>query len=235
MMTPTQTHDRRWTRRKQARPAELMAAALDLFVERGFAATRLDDVAARAGVSKGTLYLYFSSKEELFKAVIRSGIVPLIERGERQLEEHQGTAAELLRDLVFGWWVAVGDTKLGGIPKLMFSECRNFPEIGKFYYEEVICRGHHLIQSVLAAGMKSGEFRRMDAEHAMRIVLAPLVFLLLWQHSFDFCDTARIEPERYLDQHLDMIVNGLALRGAQSGKSMGTAKIIAIGKKRRKK
>ncbi|MEQ1882699.1 MAG: helix-turn-helix domain-containing protein, partial [Burkholderiales bacterium] len=89
----TTRQDRRWTRRKQARPAELMAAALDLFVERGFAATRLDDVAAQAGVSKGTLYLYFSSKEELFKAVIRSGIVPLIERGERQLEEHQGPAA----------------------------------------------------------------------------------------------------------------------------------------------
>jgi AcrR family transcriptional regulator len=75
-MTPQQRQDRRWTRRKEERPAELMAAALDLFVERGYAATRLDDVAARAGVSKGTLYLYFSSKEELFEAVIRSGIVP---------------------------------------------------------------------------------------------------------------------------------------------------------------
>src|SRR6266853_2784518 len=91
-------------RRKESRPSELLAAALELFVERGFAATRLDEVAARAGVSKGTLYLYFSSKEELFKAVIRSGIVPLIERGERLLEEHQGPAHELMRQIVFAWW-----------------------------------------------------------------------------------------------------------------------------------
>ena len=90
-MIPQPKQDRRWTRRKEARPAELMSAALDLFVERGFAATRHDEVAARAGVSKGTLYLYFSSKEELFKAVIRSGIVPLIERGERLLDEHHGS------------------------------------------------------------------------------------------------------------------------------------------------
>ena len=157
-MNPQHRQDRRWTRRKEARPAELMAAALDLFVERGYAATRLDDVAARAGVSKGTLYLYFSSKEELFKAVIRSGIVPLIERGERLLEEHQGPAHELMRQIVFAWWESVGNTKLGGIPKLMFSECRNFPEIGKFYYDEVISRGHRLMQSVLETGMKSGEF-----------------------------------------------------------------------------
>jgi AcrR family transcriptional regulator len=224
--------DRRWTRRKQARPAELMAAALDLFVERGFAATRLDDVAAQAGVSKGTLYLYFSSKEELFKAVIRSGIVPLIERGERQLEEHQGPAADLLRDIVFGWWKSVGTTKLGGIPKLMFSECRNFPEIGKFYFEEVISRGHHLIQSVLASGMESGEFRQMDSKQAMRIVLAPLVFLLLWRYSFDFCDTDRIEPEKYLDQHLDMVINGLVPRTVRQAKS---GKVIAMQKKGKKK
>ena len=144
-----------------------------MFVERGFAATRLDEVAARAGVSKGTLYLYFSSKEELFKAVIRSGIVPLIERGERLLDEHRGTSSELLREIVFNWWASVGTTKLGGIPKLMFSECRNFPEIGKFYYDEVISRGHLLVQTVLERGMKSGEFRRMDANYAMRMIHRP--------------------------------------------------------------
>ena len=76
----------RWSRRKDARPAELTRAALELFVERGYAATRLEDVAKRAGVSKGTLYLYFDSKEELFKAVVREGLVPALERGERMVE-----------------------------------------------------------------------------------------------------------------------------------------------------
>ena len=231
MMNLQPRQDRRWTRRKEARPAELMAAALDLFVERGYAATRLDDVAARAGVSKGTLYLYFSSKEELFKAVIRSGIVPLIERGERLLEEHKGSAAELLREIVFSWWESVGNTKLGGIPKLMFSECRNFPEIGKFYYDEVISRGHRLMQSVLETGMKSGEFRAMDANYAMRLILAPMVFLLLWRHSFDFCDSKHIDADRYLEQHLDMITNGLVPRGRDQSISAQTAKVISMEKK----
>ena len=248
-LIPQAKQDRRWTRRKEARPAELMAAALDLFVERGFAATRLDEVAARAGVSKGPRYLYFSSKEELFKAVIRSGIVPLIERGERLLDGHRGTSTDLLRDIVFNWWESVGTTKLGGVPKLMFSECRNFPEIGKFYYDEVISRGHLLVQTVLERGMKSGEFRRMDANYAMRMVLAPLVYLLLWRHSFDFCDSRRVDPERYLDQHLDLVVNGLRPAGqaaknsdkigvAQADrqlekKGMQPAKIISIAKKGR--
>jgi AcrR family transcriptional regulator len=238
-MTPLQRQDRRWTRRKEERPAELMAAALDLFVERGYAATRLDDVAARAGVSKGTLYLYFSSKEELFKAVIRSGIVPLIEQGERLHEEHQGSAGELLRKIVFAWWQSVGSSKLGGIPKLMFSECRNFPEIGQFYFEEVISRSYRLIESVMESGMTSGEFRRMDANYATRLVVAPIVLLLLWRYSFDFCESKSVDAESYLEQHLDVFISGLVAR--ESGdrpdlndkKGARPAKVISIEKKGR--
>jgi AcrR family transcriptional regulator len=238
-MTSQQRQDRRWTRRKEERPAELMAAALDLFVERGYAATRLDDVAARAGVSKGTLYLYFSSKEELFKAVIRSGIVPLIERGERLHEKHQGSAGELLRKIVFAWWQSVGSSKLGGIPKLMFSECRNFPEIGQFYFEEVISRSYRLIESVMESGMTSGEFRRMDPNYATRLVVAPIVLLLLWRYSFDFCDSKCVEAEGYLEQHLDVFINGLVTRGTREKqdenekKGAKPAKVISIEKKGR--
>jgi len=238
-MTPQQRQDRRWTRRKEERPAELMAAALDLFVERGYAATRLDDVAARAGVSKGTLYLYFSSKEELFKAVIRSGIVPLIERGERLHEEHKGSAGELLRKIVFAWWQSIGSSKLGGIPKLMFSECRNFPEIGQFYFEEVISRSYRLIESVMESGMSSGEFRRMDANYATRLVVAPIVLLLLWRYSFDFCDSKSVEAQSYLEQHLDVFINGLVSSSAGDGQRVNEnkggkpAKVISLEKKGR--
>lgn len=204
-----------------------MAAALDIFVERGFAATRLDEVAARAGVSKGTLYLYFSSKEELFKSVIRSGIVPLIERGERQLVEHKGSSTDLLRRIVLDWWSAIGDTNLGGIPKLMFSECRNFPEIGKFYYDEVISRGHRVVQTVLEQGMRTGELREMDALYATRLVLAPMVFLLLWRHSFDIFDSKQIDPQQYLEQHLDIVIHGLVSRRGESR----SAQVVKLQKK----
>lgn len=207
MVQPRQ--DRRWTRRKEARPAELISAALDLFVERGFSATRLEDVAARAGVSKGTLYLYFPSKEDLFKAVVRGGIVPAIERAEKLLSEHQGNANALIRDMVKGWWVSVGSTRLGGIPKLMISESRNFPELTQFYYREVISRVHRLVAAAVQRGIDSGEFRPVDVEYVKRLVIAPLWLLTVWRFSFDYCESNKLDPVTYLDSHLDLILRGL--------------------------
>ena len=212
----------RWSRRKQARPAELTSAALELFVERGFAATRLEDVARRAGVSKGTLYLYFDSKEELFKTVVREGLLPALERGERMLAEHRGSASELLRELVRGWWETIGNTPLGGLPKLMLSECRNFPELGRFYLDEVISRGHRLLAQAVERGMDSGEFRRMQLDHVTRLVIAPVVLMAVWRHSFDFCDSYRLDPQRYIEHHLDLLLNGLTqVREAAANDSRG--------------
>jgi AcrR family transcriptional regulator len=199
----------RWTRRKEARPAELLAAALELFVERGYAATRLEDVAKRAGVSKGTVYLYFPGKEDLFKAVVREGLVPLLERGERMLAEHKGTAVDLIRDLVRGWWEGFGLTRYAGIPKLMVSECRNFPELGKFYVDEVIARGQKLVRAAVRRGLDSGEFRRIDPDHVARLVFAPLVLMVIYRHSFDFCSAQGLDPDAYVEQHLDILQRGL--------------------------
>jgi len=204
--------DRRWTRRKEARPAELITAALDLFVERGFAATRLEDVAARAGVSKGTLYLYFSSKEDLFKAVVRGGIVPAIERAEKRFEDHRGSAGELIRDLLKGWWFSVGNTRLGGIPKLMIAESGNFPELAQFYYDEVISRGHRLVAAAVQSGIDRGEFLPVDVGYVMRLVIAPLWLLTVWRFSFDQCDSHKLDPVTYLDTHVDLILHGLGTK-----------------------
>lgn len=145
----------KWERRKEARPQELLAAALDLFVERGFAATRLDDVAKAAGVSKGTLYLYFSSKEDLFKAVVRESIVPLIGEAEGMIGEFSGDSEELFRTVMTNWWQNIGTTKLSGLPKLMMAEAGNFPELARFYQEEVVNRGEKLVASMLARGRQS--------------------------------------------------------------------------------
>jgi AcrR family transcriptional regulator len=213
----------RWTRRKEARPAELLAAALDIFVEKGYAATRLDDVAARAGVSKGTLYLYYDSKAALFKAVIRGGLVPAIQRGEKVFEDHRGTMADLLEKIIFGWWEEVGTSQLGGIPKLMFAEAKNFPDLADFYYTEVISRGYGLVRKVLEAGRDRGEFVAIDPEYGTRLVLAPLVFLLLWRHSFSMCERQPVEPERYLRTHMQIAMEGLRRRDGQSPDAGGTA------------
>ena len=212
--------DRRWTRRKEARPAELISAALDLFVERGFSATRLEDVAARAGVSKGTLYLYFPSKEDLFKAVVRGGIVPAIERAEKVFDDHRGSAGDLIREMIKGWWVSVGNTRLGGIPKLMISESGNFPDLAQFYYEEVISRGHRLVAAAVQRGIDSGEFLPVNVEYVMRLVIAPLWLMTVWRFSFDQCDSHKIDPVAYFDLHLDLIFRGLGVAqkdGAPAG------------------
>ncbi|MGV8933064.1 MAG: TetR/AcrR family transcriptional regulator [Gallionellaceae bacterium] len=196
-------------RRKEARPSELTEAALDLFVERGFAATKLDDIAARAGVSKGTMYLYFSSKEELFKSVIQQGILPLLDEGDALLATYQGDAKSLLQQMLLRWWQLVGETRLAGVPKLMISEAGNFPEVASYYYENVIVRGREHIRQALLRGMKSGEFRSVDIESTIDVTFAPLLMLTIWRYSMGPCACGQQDPVTYLNTHLDLLLNGL--------------------------
>lgn len=199
----------RWTRRKDARPQELLAAALDLFVERGYAATRLDDVAARAGVSKGTLYLYFTNKEELFKAVVRENMVPVLGEAEDVVDGFEGHTADLFREIVLGWWERIGSTKLSGITKLMMAESSNFPEVAQFYHNEVISRGNAMIAKMLERGVKRGEFRDIDITQATNVVCAPMLMLMMWTHSFNTCRTEPISPEAYLTSFIDLFLHGV--------------------------
>lgn len=204
----------RWERRKDARPGELATAALELFVERGFSATRLDDVAKRAGVSKGTLYLYFDSKEDLFKAVVREGIVSRIAEAEERIRSYTGNTPDLLDELVHEWWNQIGATKLAGISKLMLSEAGNFPELAKFYHDEVMVRGTALFASVIQRGIVSGEFRQVPLEIVAHIAAAPVHMLMLRRNSFDLCSVNQLDPIAYLDTHTDMLINGLKIQAS---------------------
>ncbi len=196
-------------RRKEARPGELTAAALGLFVEKGFAATRLEDVALRAGVSKGTLYLYFDSKEALFEAVIREGILPVLAENEAIAAQHAGSSFDLLAKFLDNWWVKIGQTAFAGIPKLMVAEARNFPEVAQFYYENVICRGRALVGGALERGMASGEFRRLDVQTTIDVVIAPILMLLIWRFSLACCQGDEGNPQLYLQVHMDLLREGL--------------------------
>lgn len=201
-------------RRKEARPGELLEAALDLFVEKGFAATRVDEVAARAGVSKGTLFLYFPSKEELFKAVVRQNITGRFVEWAQEVETFDGSAAELLRDCYLEWWERVGSTKASGITKLIFSEGQNFPEIMAFYKQEVILPGQELVRRVIQRGMDRGEFRPVPMDSILQVVLAPMIFLMLWKHSMATCvpDGLDLTPEQFINAQIDNVLNGLLVR-----------------------
>lgn len=200
-------------RRKEARPGELLDAALELFVEKGFAATRVEEVAAHAGVSKGTLFLYFPSKEELLKAVVRHNISGHFKEWNDEFSAFQGSSAQMLSYCMSAWWERVGATNASGISKLMVSEARNFPEIAAFYQQEVIAPGQALIRRILQRGVDRGEFRQMDMDYAVYGVMAPMTFLLLAKHATGVCvqDHAKMNPKKYIAAQLDMLLHGLSV------------------------
>nr|WP_315592625.1 TetR/AcrR family transcriptional regulator [uncultured Cupriavidus sp.] len=199
----------RWNRRKAARPQELVAAALELFVERGYAATRLDDVAAAAGVSKGTVYLYFANKEELFKTVVRENMVPALTKGTDLVDTFEGSTPELLRELLLGWWGLIGSTRVAGLTKLIIAESGNFPDIAQFYQDEVMGPGDELFARVLARGVARGEFRNAPSNPTTTLFCAPLVFLMLWRSAFSQVNIPAIDPDAFVDQLLQVLLFGL--------------------------
>ena len=211
-MSETPTPAKR-ERRKQHRPGELLDAALDLFVEKGFAATRAEEVAAKAGVSKGTLFLYFPSKEELFKAVVRENAVKTVAEGALEVANFKGTAAELLHFLILEWWRRYGATKASGITKLIISEGHHFPDLTNFYQEEVIQPAMQLLKDVLRRGQQSGEFKNFDIDSTAMVVIAPMLFFIMAKYTQAIClpGAPNIPPEHYIAQHADLIVRGLSL------------------------
>ncbi|MGO4325636.1 TetR/AcrR family transcriptional regulator [Cupriavidus sp. 2TAF22] len=210
-----EANPKRWARRKAARPQELVAAALELFVERGYAATRLEDVAAAAGVSKGTVYLYFANKEELFKTVVRENLGPALARGVDLVETFEGTTAELLRELLRGWWGLIGATSVAGLTRLVLAEANHFPDIARFYHEEVTVPGDELFARVLARGAARGELRAVPANPNSALICAPLVFLVLWQRGFGASSSIVIDPEAFIDNLLQMLLFGLTTGAAR--------------------
>jgi AcrR family transcriptional regulator len=199
-------------RRKEARPQELLDAALQLFVERGFAAARMEEVAALAGVSKGTLYLYYASKEELLKAAIRERLSNEIEAGAIEVARHVGSHAELLRNLLAHWWLRVLDSPASGVFKLIITEVRSFPEIAEYYLREVVEPGSQLIGGVLRRGIAAGEFRAVDVDAAVQSLVLPMVMLCVHKHSLGACAPIEtlLDPRQFVHLHVDLMLNGLA-------------------------
>jgi AcrR family transcriptional regulator len=201
-------------RRKEARPQELLDAALEVFVERGFAAARTDDVAQRAGVAKGTLYLYYASKDELLKAVIQRYIASEIAAGRDALIAHRGTAAAQLRDVVVPWWQRIVDSPASGVFKLVITEVRNFPDLAAFYTREVIEPGEQVLAGIVQRGIASGEFRPVEVHHAVFSMLFPLVMVCLHKHSLGPCmDRPMLDPHRFIRDHIELLIAGFAAPG----------------------
>jgi AcrR family transcriptional regulator len=201
----------RWRRRKDARPEEILDAALVVFTEKGFAGTRLEEVARAAGISKGTLYLYFKSKQEIFEAAIQHTINPRLEQVEKLVDDDDGPAADLLVRLLREWWSNVTGSHISALPKLIISESGNFPELAEFFTRHVVRRTRHLFASVIQKGMDGGEFISGDATTLARLALAPMIQGVIWMHSLAPYDDPQ-DPEQYIDTHIRMFIQSISMR-----------------------
>jgi AcrR family transcriptional regulator len=187
-MMPTDTqHEPKWRRMPEERPRQILDAAFAAFAEHGLAAARLDDIARRAGVSKGTIYLYFPSKEDLFREVVRHTVSDQIDSVERRL--HGPTATDDLNAFIDAKWEFVCSAKYPSLHRWVHSELQTYPELERFYAEEVIGKGRRLLRGILERGVQAGEFRRVDPAVAARMLMALLHTYGNWRHRPALCDS----------------------------------------------
>ena len=206
---------KRWARRKEERSPEILDAALACFSEKGFAATRMDDVAARAGISKGTIYLYFDSKEALFKALARGSIGAQIGMARRLIADFEGSSADLLRLVLgaIGGYAAESDRVVLG--RVLLAEAGNFPELAEFWRREIIDQGLSLLAGIVQRGQARGEFRNLPPGHAARLCIAPLLVVVLWRTIFSRFDEKPYDYQGLIGAHVDTLLQGLAKDGGR--------------------
>ena len=197
------------TRRPESRPAEILEAALDLFSERGFAATRLEDVASRAGLSKAAIYLYFKDKESLLTALVETTIGTRLELAQGLIAAHEGAMSPLLAQILGLLSKQMNESRLPDIIKLVITESRARPEIGRTYLERVVLRALPLFQSLIERGMASGEFRAVDSRLAVKCLVGPMLLGALWRSVFEPLGAEPLDIEALARQHADLFLRGL--------------------------
>ena len=215
-MSSSTTEDRvpRWQRRPESRPEEILDAALHVFGEQGFARTRLEDVAKRAGVSKGTLYLYFKSKEDLFREMARSCMSASLAEGEEFVRTFQGSTRDLLEQFIRRYWAKMNDPVNLRLVRVVHLELTNFPELARFYFQEVITQMRSLIQSIIQLGIERGEFRPVNSGFAARALQILCAQLAQYQHHFRAYDPNPMSHDELQSGIIDIYLNGVLLQPA---------------------
>jgi AcrR family transcriptional regulator len=202
--------DRKWRRRKKARPEELITAALQLFAEQGFAKTSLKDVGKKAGVSKATVYLYFKNKEDLLLAAVQKSVVPILDFADDYEIDSDAPASEMIRSLVHRWIDEFAACSAEGLPKLVVAEAGNFPALGQLYVDAVLQRARRLFQRIIKRGIEAGEFRAVDVREVVHVLLAPLLHAQVHSASLGAYDPAFPEVHAFLDTHIDLFLAAIA-------------------------
>ncbi len=196
----------RYQRRKQDRPQEITDAALAAFAEKGYAATRVDDVAKRAGVSKGLLYLYFKTKEELFKAVVRSFVVPRIDALTEIIESSELSSEEFLRGPFLNFVKTLPGSPISVVIRLMIAEGPKHPDLVQFYWDNVVSRGLGAISELLQRGVQTGEFRKSAVTEQPHLFIMPVLFSIIFNLLFD---KQSIDTNRLIETQIDLLITHL--------------------------
>jgi AcrR family transcriptional regulator len=194
-------------RRKEARPGEIVAAALKEFAAKGFAAARLEDVAASAGISKGTIYLYYPTKEALFEAVVREMITPILNRAEAAQAERAMTCEQLLRVLIETLYRQLVATERRQILRMLIADAPRFPDLVSLYHREAVARGRVLLRTIVDRGVATGEFRQGPASRFPEAILGPAIMLAIWKMLFEPLDP--LDLDQFMDAHIDLVLHGL--------------------------
>jgi len=199
----------RWRRRKDARPAEIIAAALAVFSEKGFAAARLDDIAARAGISKGALYLYFETKEDLFQAVVTEAVAPNIDIVGGMIDRYDGDFASLARMAVAQLARVATESELGGVIKMVIGESRNFPELARVWHDTVVARAFSALSGAVARAQARGEVKPGEPRNYAVGLISPLLMGVIWRETFVPVGAEPFDLAKLGSQHVETMLAGM--------------------------
>jgi AcrR family transcriptional regulator len=200
----------KFRRRKADRPDEIVAAALHIFAEKGFAATRLDDIAVRAGVSKGAIYLYFATKEDIFRAVVEHAVAPNL-AGLRALAPQAETFADIARFFSRNVVVRLADSPIGGVVKMVIAEARNFPELARIWHDRLVVPALGAMTMAIAAGQARGEIRPGDPRQYAISLISPLLVGVIWRETFAPIGAEPFDLPALAEQHVETLLRGMSL------------------------
>lgn len=206
----------KWRRRKEERPADIVQAALAVFSEKGFAGARMDEIAARAGVSKGALYLYFKTKEEIFGAVVREAVLPHMANVIDFASSYSGPIVPLLHMLGERLGAVLVTSPAGRVAKMVIGESGNFPELARIWHDAIIANGLGALTKVIEGAQARGEVRAGDARTFAVSIISPLLVSVLFRETFVPVGAKAFDIPRLIDQHLDTVIPGLLVKDAST-------------------
>lgn len=199
----------KWQRRAEDRPREICAAALEVFAEKGFAAAKLDEIARRAGVSKGTLYLYFKDKEDLFRAVVRDTVAPNIDAIRETVMAANLPFAEIVPMVLFRFADLARRLPVGAVAKMVIGESRNFPELAKVWYDQVASKGLAMMSALIERAQEKGEVRSGDPRLHAFTLMGPMLMGVIYRETLQPVGGTPLDIEALARQHAESVLAGL--------------------------